>query len=185
MNVRQMLAVSGNAAVAATVSLIIAAAFVCTAVVQAAPQERVRDEKTIRDLHKRIMRAVLENDWRFVRPFLTDDYVFIYPDGIHPVSVIDKMLQASEHPTPGAPEFEEDVQEARVRFSGDTAILTYAQTLRPTNKKTSATTSGGESPSSSHAYITLVWVKTAGGWKVMYAQRTEADRTEVKAPDKE
>jgi ketosteroid isomerase-like protein len=181
MNLRQMLAVSNKAALAATAS-IIAAALICAAIVQAAPQEMSNDEQTIRDLHKKIMLAVLKNDWKSVRPFLTDDYVFIHADGIHSVSVIDKTLQASDRPTVSAPEFEEEVQDARVRFSGDIAILTYAQTLRPV-KTTSATTSGGESPSSSHAYLTIVWVKKPGGWKAMHAQRTETDPTESKASD--
>ena len=80
-------------------------------------QERQKDEQTIRELHNKIIRAALEDNWKAIRPFVTDDYVFINSQGIQTVDEIDKMA-ALEEPKAGggSPELEEDHQNARVRF---------------------------------------------------------------------
>ena len=118
-------------------------------------------EDEVRALSAAWDEALIANDPERVASFMTDDWVYIGPDGVTPKSDITAWIASGR------------LRHDRMT-SGPDHVLHAGGTVVLTARKTSAGSWEG-TPYTADEWITEVYVQTGVGWRCALSQKTPAD----------
>jgi uncharacterized protein (TIGR02246 family) len=116
-------------------------------------------EDDVRALSTQWDEALLANDPERMASFMTDDWVYVGPDGVTPKADIIGWIASGR------------LRHDRMTSVGSDHMVHAGSTIVLTVRKTSAGTWEG-SPYSADEWITEVYVRTADGWRCALSQKT-------------
>lgn len=118
-------------------------------------------EDEVRALSAAWDQALIANDPERVASFMTDDWVYIGPDGVTPKSDIIDWIASGR------------LRHDRMTSAGPEHVVHAGDTITLTARKASAGAWEGD-PYTADEWITEVYVRTGNGWRCALSQKTPA-----------